>query len=834
MGLTKAGAGTLTLASANTYTGVTTLNGGTLVVPTLANGGVISSIGQSSSDSASLVFNGGTLHYTGPSVVLDRGFTNHGGGIQIDNDLTIAGLIASTTTNYRPITYKTGAGTLTFKTPGDTATTHNFGYDVSYNELWIQQGKTVFDGVTGTEYKSWWVNVGVDPVGVYNQGGPATVGTPELDINNVTLSTGALGWGYGGKAVVKMTGTSKVNVAAYALIGYATPNTVTQTDVTMSDTAAITTVGNFLLGCQGANTTGNLTLNTDATITVGGATYLGANNATAAATTVMNNNTFIKSTGILYVGYNGAASNLTMRNDSHIDGKNGLYFGLTGKSIVELHDNSHITSTTGNFINGANSPTASASLTLYDASYITTPGIAYIGSNALGNATLSGTSYIQAGSHVYIGNSSNGASTLTMNGIGTNGPHITSTAGNIYVGSNFTGALFGNGTATMTGGSAIACTDATNGIFLVGYNKGVGSLTQSGTSTITARRIYYGEAAGAIGTVIMNDNAVTTASADLLLGYSSATGTLTLNQSASMSIGTIAYVGAYGGTGTVNLNGPTAQFAANSIQVGYNWNAVATDTHGTFNVNGANALVNADTIIVGADGGQGAVWNQNSGHTTAVSKLYVGEYDGTDAAAGRTAGSGTLNLNGGTVTTPVVSTHSVYSAEIIGPSSGTVNFNGGILQASASSADFIATDDSSATMTLNVQKNATTGLGALIDTQAFDVTITKNLVHDAAGPAIDGGLKKIGTGSLTLTGALSYTGNTAVNAGTLNVTALNTPNATVSVATGANLTATSIVANTLSIGGAPTASVAAVPEPTTLVLLMLAGAGILLAAWRRK
>jgi autotransporter-associated beta strand protein len=73
-GIEKFGGGEITLTATNTYTGATILRGGTLNVGTLADGGVASSIGQSSNAAANLVFAGGTLAYSGADVTIDRNF----------------------------------------------------------------------------------------------------------------------------------------------------------------------------------------------------------------------------------------------------------------------------------------------------------------------------------------------------------------------------------------------------------------------------------------------------------------------------------------------------------------------------------------------------------------------------------------------------------------------------------------------------------------------------------------------------------------------------------------------------------------------------------------
>src|SRR2546421_1790945 len=60
----------------NSYTGVTTLNGGTLSVASISNGGTAGPTGAATAAAGNILFtNGGTLKYTGPAVSTDRLFT---------------------------------------------------------------------------------------------------------------------------------------------------------------------------------------------------------------------------------------------------------------------------------------------------------------------------------------------------------------------------------------------------------------------------------------------------------------------------------------------------------------------------------------------------------------------------------------------------------------------------------------------------------------------------------------------------------------------------------------------------------------------------------------
>ena len=174
-GVTKIGTGTWTLSGTNTYTGVTTLTAGTLSVATIGNGGVAGNLGAATNAAANLVFNGGTLQYTGATSSTNRNFSiiaAKTATIDITtNNLTISGASNITT----GILTKIGVGTLTLSGVNNTTT--------------VNAGTLLVTGSTASGS-----TVTVNNSGTL--GGTGTVGSPI-----VMASGGALAPGTGGTTI---------------------------------------------------------------------------------------------------------------------------------------------------------------------------------------------------------------------------------------------------------------------------------------------------------------------------------------------------------------------------------------------------------------------------------------------------------------------------------------------------------------------------------------------------------------------------------------------------------------------------------------------------------
>ncbi len=198
----------------------------------------------------------------------------------------------------------------------------------------------------------------------------------------------------------------------------------------------------------------------------------------------------------------------------------------------------------------------------------------------------------------------------------------------------------------------------------------------------------------------------------------------------------------------------------------------------------------------------------------------------TDAAAldlldtTTTTSSSSLTLNGGTTTVGGFVKSSTASGQ-----TSVIDFNGGTLLygGNAANASFLP---ALAGLTVNVQSG-----GVRINDNGQEIEIAQPLVHYGSLAAADGGLTKLGGGTLTLSGSDSYTGGTIVEAGTLELTAFNALRAGTSLIVGTEGTSFfALAASGTSLADSPAiagpagvgAPAESVPEPGTLVMLIAA------------
>ena len=404
--------------------------------------------------------------------------------------------------------------------------------------------------------------------------------------------------------------------------------------------------------------------------------------------------------------------------------------------------------------------------------------------------------------------------------------------GNLLVGAfgdNRTGTVRVNTIGTLAVSGELFVGDSTNSVgsfdlesgtvtvnnkTLIGNNNGVGVVVQSGGTITVSSELYIGnENANASGTYTLSGTGALNVANEVVVGRESGTGILnvdggtvttsgngnmyigrrngtgTLNQTA----GTINVNREFGvgtrddnkiGTGTYNLSGGSLT-AANNIFIGKELGA-----SGTMTMTGGT-LATSDKLQIGHNQATGFI-TQSGGVVNVQNEVYIGnETDassvgtytlsgtaslnvGNEVLVGRDNGTGTFNLDGGTVTTKKIEG---------GTGSATVNFNGGVVKAKENQATFITGLD-----VANLQAG-----GLAIDTDGFDVAIAQVLTGT-------GGLTKSGAGRLTLNGSNTYAGATTVTAGSLFVDG-GQANGAVQVDAGGTLGGSGVIGGAATIDG---------------------------------
>lgn len=363
-------------------------------------------------------------------------------------------------------------------------------------------------------------------------------------------------------------------------------------------------------------------------------------------------------------------------------------------------------------------------------------------------------------------------------------------SGNAALNVNFwmqVGRSGGSGLMNMTGGTV---TKTGDGNFIVGDNA-TGVLNQSAGTISVNNEAWVGQGGSGVGTYNLSGTGILNVNSWIAIGRAGGNGTLSMTGGAINKTGGGVFIigdnSTFSATQTAGAITANELWVANGSSSSGNYDLSGTgsvtvngyvvigrDGQGTMNMSGGTLTKTGDagSHLIIASGGTGFL-NQTGGDiVSTTSETWIGENGnatwimsgGTTTLSGLrlarwSPAYGTLNLYGGTMTVNEI---------LGGDGSATVNFGGGTLRAGASG-NFIHDLDAA---------NVDAG-GANIDTAGFDVTVASALLNLGGG-----GLTKTGSGTLTLNGANTYVGATAINGGKLVTTTASTGAGSFAVATG--------------------------------------------------
>ena len=785
-GLTKLGAGTLTLGGANTFNGNLVINNGTVSDTLAANTGTPTATGLGNMTTAGRqvqVNSGATLLFSqndpigsatvlqNAAIVVDNGTVDHGSyfvtlpNVTLKNGATLTGgdgVVGNYQTfNLMGSVTVSGTSGSTMATTGSSLTGVHLGNgNISFivNQTGASPDLTVsapLVNMPGSLADSGFTKAGAGTMvlaAANGYSGAATVSEGIL----VALSAAALpGYGVAGKvALAPGAGLSVgvgnwsdsaiadlINTGVYGagtLFGFDTTAgnyAYDGTQFTLPAVAGLVKTGTNLLTIAGGNTcAGGVTarggilradfgtgLPNSANVTLTGASLASVSGSiTAALGTGAGQITF--SPGTL-VGFSAIDVPLTVNLGGAGE---ALSWGSAAfnPSAFVLNDTGANTNLT--FANGLDLNSANRTVTVNAApagAEAVVSGVVADGSGAAGLVKAGAGRLVLSAPNTYSGGTFLNAGTLALSG----GDDRLSTGGAITVNA---GTLdLGGGTQATAGAVVLANGLVTNG-----------TLSKSGAA--------YDVRGGTVAATLAGSAGLTKTTAGTLFvsGANTYTGNTFLNAGTTVidggSISNAAYfdVGAIGSPASFILSSG-AVTAGSQFVIGAHGASSGVQSNGTLQVNGV--------FYMGGygDGPGVGTYAQLGGTVTVASGMNFG---------GGGPNAGVYSLAGGLLTAPSFSKN--------GSGAATFNFNGGTLKPLVSSASFMQ-----GLTAANVQLG-----GALIDTAGLDVTIRQPLLHDAAlGALSDGGLAKLGAGTLTLSGTNSYNGTTTISSGTLRLGVAN-------------------------------------------------------------
>ncbi len=504
-----------------------------------------------------------------------------------------------------------------------------------------------------------------------------------------------------------------------------------------------------------------------------------------------------------------------------------------------------------------------------------------------GGLTKNGTGVLTINNvNTYLGTTALNSGAVILNG-SVSGAAVTVNAATLT--ENSSGSIIGGGVLSNLGVTSLAGTNLLGGIRATGP----GSITVSGgiTSTTNVGQISVGDSVGDTASFVVSAgvlNANGTSGASVVIGaFETASGTFSVTGGTVNAAGDVWVASAAGAAGALNVSG-TVRTSAKMIVNGAGGVNVArtAGSFGSVSLNSYGSLTAA--AITGGAGTSRFNFNGGVLYASGSNSAFIQNF----TQAYVQAGGAVLNTSGNNVTVAQALQHDPSLASADGGLSkqgsgiltlsasnsftGAVNVNGGFIKATSitnfgagSSIVFnggglifgAAFDPSVRAITLNIG-------GGLIDTNGYSVALSKTL----SGV---GGLTKLGSGVLTLSGAEAFLGGINIEAGKVVLSSTETnvfsldvqtaSNATLSIAGGthtldvisgsgttvvagsATLTVACLVQDTLILGGTasdeatsvateyalPSDQTKAVPEPAVWAMIVCA-TGLLWRMRRRR
>ncbi|MFN0080128.1 MAG: beta strand repeat-containing protein [Prosthecobacter sp.] len=798
VGVTKTEAGTWVLTGASTYTGATSISGGTL---TLAFGTVSSGIISSSS---ALTMSGGTLQLTGTGTQTFNGLTtntNTGSRILLGSAQTLTlGALTSAGTN-SALNFHTAAGgasgatvgtglvVLTGQTAGNVinsgfTVTDSTGYGlatVNASNQVIRKTDTALlpasGAVLGTHYQ----------IG-NNAGGTGAAGSSTLAITAsqtagsitvdttaaagaVTLGSGVLldtsTWNFGGSTSSTNPWSISGNTSGAGLRAAGNNGAIQINNFatgTITFTAPILAFGTNPVTLKGSGTTVFAGVNTyTGATTINGGTLRLTDAGALADTTAVN---VSGAAAIFDISAISAAGETV----GSLAGAAGSSVLLGGKTLTAGGDNTDTTfagvlSGTGGSLTKAGTGT----LTLTSAS------------------TYTGTTTISAGT-LQLGFQGTTGSLATTSAITNNGTLAFSRIDTVTQGTDFATVISGTGAVTklftntlvLNGANTYAgLTTVSQGVLNIRHAEALGS-TDAGTtvSAGAALQLQGGISVGAEALSLNGNGISTTGALRNISGDNSYGGAITLagNTRINSDAGLLTLSTITGTNRALTVGGAGNTTVQGIISTGTG--ALTKDGTGTLTLTAANTYTGSTTISAGtlSLSGAGALADTTAVNVSGAAAIFD---ISAISAAGETVGSlagnaGSSVVLGGKNLTLGADTTTTFVGVLSGTGGSLTKAGTGILILTGANTYTGTTTISAGT--LGIGNGTTTGSLSVLSPITNNGTLTfdrSNTVTQGTdfGPVISGtgAVTKNGTGTLVLNGANTYAGLTTVSVGVLNI-----------------------------------------------------------------